>query len=419
MWVSKKFKYTPLFEAHQIVTEATKGKARQESVSVFQAYNRVLAEDIKSDVDLPSASISHFDGYAVRAEDTSQASINNTIFLRVVGKIYLDEEYKGELNSGEAAYISTGAKLPDGADAVIPVEMARSKDGFIKIRHSVRPYENVIPSGRDVKREETIFKVGKILRAQDIKLLMDIKKWRVKVFRKPVVAILSVGSELTNRIEETDLKKFNSQGLMISTLVKEAGGVSLNLGIAPDDMGAIKRLLREGLKKADIVASIGGASVGERDYVWGVTNRLGESQELIRGIKVHPGRVTSLSIVDDKPIVILPGHIQSTVVGFISLLLPLVRLMSGLPSPTPLTTLKAKMYKEMVIKEFVPFERIRFVKVTRVADDYMVKPVTGDSSLTSVVSKTNGFIVIPKGKKVVKEGEAVNVHFINGLFPFD
>jgi len=417
MWVSKKFNCLSLEEAHKLIKKTIKGETRQEVVSVFQAYNRVLAECIISDVDLPPVSISHFDGYAVRAEDTLQASVNNPILLRVVGRIYLDEEYKGEVNVGEATYISTGCKLPTGADAVIPVELAKMEGDFIEVRHSIQPYENVIPAGMDAKRGETIFKVGHTLRAQDIKFLVDIKKWKVKVFRNPVVAIVPVGSELTNQIEDVDVKKFNSHSLMISILVKEAGGVPLDLDIAPDDVNAIKRLLREGLKKADIVVTIGGASVGEKDYVWEAINLLGTSKVIVRGIKVLPGRVTSLSVVNNKPIVMLPGHVQSTLVGFYSILLPLIRLMSGLPSTFPFMTLKARMGQEMVHNKYSSFERIRFVKVTKVADDFIVKPVAGDSSLTSVVAKTNGFIIIPKGKEVIKKGEEVNVHFINGLFP--
>jgi molybdenum cofactor synthesis domain-containing protein len=415
--MSKKFNYLSLEEAHQLIRKAIRGRARQEVVSIFQAYNRVLAEDIASDVDLPSVSISHFDGYAVRAEDTSQASINNPILLRVVGKIYLDEEYKGEVNVSEAVYISTGCKLPAGANAVIPVELAKTKGEFIEVRHSIRPYENVIPAGMDVKRREVIFKVGHILRSQDIKFLVDIKKWKVKVFKKPVVAIASVGSELTDRIEDVGFKKFNSHGLMISILVEEAGGVPLDLGIAPDDVNAIKRLLRKGLKKADIVVTIGGASVGERDYVWEVINLLGTPKVMVRGIKVQPGRVTSLSVVVDKPIVMLPGHVQSTLVGFYSMLLPLIRLLRGLPSTLPLMTLKAKMSQKMMFKRYASFERIRFVRATKVNDNYVAKPIEGDSPLTSVLVKANGFIVIPEGKEVVERGEEVNVYFLKGLFP--
>ena len=417
MWISKKFAYTSLRDVHQLIGEMTRGKAECEVAPVFQAYNRVLAEDIISDVDIPPVSVSHFDGYAVRAEDVFQASVNNPVLLKVVGGIYLGEEFSGEVNVGEAAYISTGANLPVGANAVVPVELARDKGDFIEVRRRVKPYENVIPAGSDVKRGETIFKVGHVLRAQDVKFLVDVKKWRVKVFKKPVVAIVSVGSELTSRIEEADKRKFNSHGEMISILVGEAGGVPVNLGVAPDDVNAVKRLLKKGLEKADILVTVGGASVGEKDCVLEAVKQLGSSKVLVRGVKVQPGRVTSLTVAGGKPIVMLPGHVQSTLVGFYFILLPLMRRMAGHPSPFPFTALKARMSRKILVKEFASFVRVRFVNVTEAEGSFIAEPIMGDSSLTSVVVKANGFIIIPEGMEVIEKGEFVNVHLVNGLFP--
>jgi molybdopterin biosynthesis enzyme len=159
MWVSKKFAYTPLREAHRLIAEITKGKTQQESVPVFHAYNRVLAEDIISDVDIPPFNISHFDGYAVRAEDTFKASVYSPVLLKVVSRIYPGEEFEGGVNAGEAVYISTGCALPAGANAVIPVEMAKNKGDYIEVLRGVQPYENVVPAGADVKGEKKFFQL--------------------------------------------------------------------------------------------------------------------------------------------------------------------------------------------------------------------------------------------------------------------
>jgi molybdenum cofactor synthesis domain-containing protein len=415
MQAGKKFKYVSLEKAYELVRGLAK-KVRQEGVWVHQAYNRILAEEITSEVDIPPCSVSHFDGYAVKAEDVAQASIDNPVLLRVVGRSFLGEEFEDEIKTGEAAYISTGCKLPLSANAVVPLELTRAKGGFIEVRRSVQPFENVISAGSNAKKGGKVFSPGHVLRAQDIKFLMDIKKWKVKVFKKPVVAIFSVGNELTNRIEKSDRKKFDSHSIMISHLISEAGGVPLNLGVAFDDIDDIKRLLISGFEKADIIATIGGSSVGERDYVWEAANQIGTPTATIRGIKVHPGRVTSLVMLE-KPIIMLPGHVQSTLIGFCLLLLPLIRLMAGFTSPFSFTTLKAKMSRKIPLKEFASFKRVRFVKVTRVNSEYIAEPILGDSSLTSIVVKANGFIMIPEGKETVEEGEEVDVHLVNGLFP--
>lgn len=413
MW--KKFSYIPVERAHQILRKTVRVEARREIVPIHEAYNRVLAEDVISNVNIPLFSVSRFDGYAVRAEDTYQASVSNPVFLRLVSPA---EEHECKISFGEAAYISTGSQLTMGADAVVPVEMAKLKGVFIEIRHAIQPNENITPAGKDVKRRETVLKAGQVLRAQDVKLLMELKKWEVMVFRKPLIALISVGSELTNRIEEADVKRFNSHALMILTLVNEAGGIPLDLGIVPDDVNAIKRVLREGLETADIVATIGGCSVGKKDYVWEAVNSLAP-RATIRGVKVQPGRVTSVGVVEGKAIVMLPGHVQSTLVGFHMLLFPLIRLMNGLSLDIPHLTLRAVMSQKLVVKEFASFEKIRFVRVAEADGKYSVKPVLGDSSLVSVVAKANGFIIIPRGRTIIDEGEEVSVHLIPGLFPIN
>lgn len=415
MQAHRRFHYLTLEETHELIKNAISRKAKQEEVPVQQAYNRVLAEDVISEVDIPQYSVSHFDGYAVKAEDVTRASVNNPVLLRVVGRSFLGEEFEHEISNGEAVYLSTGCKLPYGANAVIPVERIRAKGEFIEVRHSVQPYEHVVSAGSDVKKGERVFSVGHVLRAQDVKFLIDIKKWKVKVFKKPLVAIISVGNELTDRIEESDKKKFNSHGVMISHMVNEAGGVPLDFGIAPDDVSAVKRLLVSGLEKADIVVTIGGASVGERDYVWEAANQIGTPNAVIRGIKVQPGRVTSLVLLDKKPIVMLPGHVQSTLVGFYFVLSPIIRIMSGTSVTMPYLTLKAKMSRRIVVKEFLSFKRVRFVKVTEKSGVCVAEPVTGDSSLTRVVVKSDGFMVIPEGREAVEEGEEVDVYLPNGL----
>jgi len=415
MYMHKRFKYLSLDEAYELIRNLV-GKVKEEEVFVQEAYNRVLAEDIISEVDIPCYDVSHFDGYAVKAEDVAQASINNPILLRVAGQSFLGEEFEGEINAGEAVYISTGCKVPLGANAVIPVEQVKVINGFIEVRRSVRPYENIISAGSDVKKGEKVLSQGHVLRAQDIKFLMDIKKWKVRVFKKPVVAIISVGDELTNRIEEADKKKFDSHSIMLSHLINEAGGITIHLGVASDDVNEVKRLLIIGLEKADIVATIGGASLGEKDCCWEAANQIGTPAAIIRGIKVQPGRVSSLMMLD-KPIVMLPGHIQSTLVGFCLILLPLIRHMAGHMSPFSFTTLNARLSRRISVKEFASFIRVRFVKVTKVNGGYIADPILGDSPLTSVVVKANGFIMVPEGKETVEEGEEVDVHLVNGLFP--
>lgn len=411
MWQKKKFDYVAIEKAHELLEQNINFHPKTELIQADQANRRILAEDIISDIDIPPFDVSHFDGYAVRAEDTRNASLRNPVRLRVVPQSH-KQEYG--INTGEAAPILTGNRLPSGADTVIPIERIKLKQEAIEIHYSAQPFEHTIPHGRDIKTAEKVLKSGHLLRPQDTKLLMDIRKWNVWVFEKPKVAVVSIGDELTNRIEEAEAKRFSSLELMISTLISEAGGIPVRTQIVPDNLAAIEHAVKKALEENEVVATIGGSSVGEKDYSWEAINSLNPSLK-IRGIKIHPGRVTSFGLIDDKPIVMLPGHVQSTIVGFFELLLPIIRILSGLLR-TYQPTIEARMTEALAVEEFASFKRVRFVKLNEVNGHYTAKPELGDSSLTSVLVKTNGYIIINENKAMVKKGEKVRVNFIPGLF---
>jgi len=409
--------YMSVVEAIKKMTTAVNMKPKFEVVPIHEAYGRVLAEDVISPINIPQRDSSHFDGYAVRAEDTAHASVDNPVFLKVTGRISPGERAERGINVGEAYYITTGAFLPEGANAVIMVEAtATVEKDLIKVCKSMQPGENVIPAGRDVKRGETVLKKGHVLRAQDVGLLAALRIGEVKVVRRPVVAIISTGDELVDRFEGAEPNKVvNSHSLIISRLVTEAGGIPVEMGITPDDVLKIKEKIEEGLRKADIVLTIGGSSAGEKDFVPKAINSMGKPGVIVHGIKRKPGRVSGLGVIGGKPIVMLPGLVQSMIVGFHVFALPLIRLANGLP-PNSQLTIRAKVAKKVPFKSFIPFQQVTFVKMRRTKDGFIAEPVTGESNLLSVPVKADGFIVTPEHKSVVKEGEEVEVHLLPGLF---
>jgi molybdopterin molybdotransferase len=415
MWKRKRFTYISVEKAQQKIKEAAKLKPKHEMIPTEKGYRRILAETIKSEINIPSENVSHYDGYAVRAKDTLKATIDNPILLKLIPKI---DGAPPKLRQYEAANVLTGHQMALNSDAVVPVEMAKSRGDFIEIRRSLQSLQHVIPAGIDIRKREKIFNIGHILRAQDIKLLMMIKKYDIKVFKKPKIALLSVGDELTNLISETDHAKFDSHKLMVSTMVTEAGGIPLDLGIAIDKKESIKRKLIKGLDKAEIVATIGGCSLGEKDLVWETLKSLKPTTK-VRGIKIQPGRVSSLGIFDDKIMVMLPGHIQSTFTGFYFLLLPIIRLYSGLPIELSYSNITAKIQKEIEFRHFRPFKKLRFVKVTKKGTNYVAEVIQGDSSLINNIVKANGCIIIPERKTQIKKKEEVKIHLFPGLFPFN
>jgi molybdenum cofactor synthesis domain-containing protein len=414
----RKLSYLGVDEAVKKIVTTVNIKPEFEVVPIHKAYGRVLVEDVVSGVDVPPSDISHFDGYAIRAEDAVHASVASPVSLKVIGRIYPGERVEKGVNPGEAYYITTGSFLPESADAVIMVEAtAIVEKDIIKICKTMKPGENVIPAGEDVKKDETVFKKGHVLRAQDIGFLAVLRSGKVKVFRKPVVAIISSGDELINPMEENDPDKIvNSHSLVVSKLIMEIGGIPLDLGIVSDNLIKIKEKIEGGLQKADMILTIGGCSVGKKDFVLRAINQIGKPGVIVHGIKRKPGRVSGVGVIKGKPIVMLPGLIQSTIVGFHVLALPLIRLASGLPATNLLQTRRAKIAKDVAFKKFIPFQQVTFVKINIEKDQVIAQPIIGESNLISIPVKASGFIVTPGHKPIIKKGEEVEVHLLPGLF---
>jgi len=412
----RKFLYASTDEALKKTLSLTSIKPGLETVPVQDAYKRVLAEDIISPVNIPERDTSYFDGYAVRAEDTAGASSGRPVTLKVLGRIILSEGRVLRVSRGEACYVSTGTAIPEGTDAVVPVERTMLEENRVKVIHKVDRGEHVIPAGDDVRKGQVVLKRQHILRAQDTGLLATLKIGDVKVFKKPLVAIVPVGDELTTRLEEVGPKKvYASHGLIISSLIKESGGIPVQLDVAPDNPEKIGESILSGLGKADMVITIGGSSVGEKDFVAEAVNRVGSPGMVVHGLKIKPGRVTGLGVVNGKPVVLLPGLILSTIVGYYSLAQSLILLGAGIEPESYMPPIEAKMGEEIRFKEYLPFEKVTFVHLSWTKQGFVANPVFGESAYISVLAKADGFIITPEKRSVVEEGEVVEVHLIPGL----
>ncbi len=402
------FKYVSLEEAYRRIKRNIKLRLKKETVSVNESIKRVLAEKIFSPANLPEKTVSHFDGYAVRSIDTIDSSVRNPVKLKVKGKIFLDTRVKISINRMEAAYISTGAVLPEGSDSVIPVERVRKRnEEYIEVLKPVKKHENVTVLGSDFKAGEEMFGIGHVLRPQDIKLLKHVGVKRVKVYRRPLLSLIPVGSEFSDSLGLRRKKETSS--LMVTKLVEENGGKVRVFKPVPDDPRMLRTVISKALSRGDIVATIGGASVGAKDYVLEALSSLPNSKILFRGIKIQPGRVTTVVLVESKPIVLLPGHVQSTWVGVTFVLIPLIRLFSGRKLEAAYSTLEAKLVERLVLREYLPFKRIRFVRVTDKDGEKLAYPILGDSSMHKPLVLSNGFVMVPEMVSELSRGQKVEV----------
>lgn len=270
--------------------------------------DRVLAEDVVSDLDSPPFDKAMVDGYAVRSGDVGER--------RVVGEITAGVQSLKPLAVGEAVRIMTGAPLPPEADAVVMQERVQALDGgHIRIFEAVRPGQNVMPRGQEMRTGETVLQRGRVLGPQHLGILATVGKSHVAVVRQPRVAVLSTGDELVEPDQHpVGAQIRNSNAVMLAGQIVRAGGVPHLLGICRDDVDALRKMVRDGLEH-DVLLLTGGVSVGKLDLVPGVLGELGV-EPIFHKVAMKPGKPLFFGKTPTCLVFGLPGNPVSALVGF-------------------------------------------------------------------------------------------------------
>jgi len=410
--------YVSIRRGYNKLRENIKVQPQIEYAETLESYGRVLYKDVISSVDIPPRASSHMDGMAVIADDIKYASSSSPTTLHIVRNVGLGNVPNHLLHSGQAARIATGGYLPSRADTVVPIEQIRivSKN-MVDILASLSKGSFISPSGMDVKKGAKLFHRGTILRAQDVALLSMVGIMRVSVFKKPKVAIIPTGGELTDNPSEIKQGKiFNTNSHIISRLVQEAGGVSMDLGTTPDKVEEIQKKMKLALTKTDIILTIGGSSMGEHDVVEESINSMGSPGILVHGVKLDRGRVAGMGVIKGKPIIILPGPIQGSLNAFVVFAQPLLRFLSGLPefSRTGINCTLAERWEAR--KKFRDFVKVVYVHIMLTkCGKFKAIPITGETAAMTVLTRANGYILVPEKTAAIEAGEQIHVNLLPGL----
>ena len=299
-----------------------------EKVNLLSALGRVLAEDVASTRDIPPWDNSSMDGYAVRAADTRGATRERPARLAVIGEIPAGRVASRPVGPGEAYRIMTGAPMPEGADAVIPVEEVLAEQDKVGCLREVASKEFVRPLGEDVRRGDLVLSRGTCLTPAAIGLLASLGRASVEVYQRPRVAILSTGDELVEIEERLGPGKItDSNTYTLAAQVRAAGGVPVSLGIARDTLESLIERFRWGLT-ADCVLSSAGVSVGDHDHVRDALEHLGARLRFWK-VAMRPGKALTFALLGGKPVFGLPGNPVSSMVTFEVFLRPALRKMMG------------------------------------------------------------------------------------------
>lgn len=368
-----------------------------EPVAITEAPGRVNAEDVQAKVDLPPFASSAMDGFAVRAADLPGR-------LRISGESAAGTPFDGKLDAGSAVAISTGAVVPQGADAVVPVELVVRRDNELEMSQTAEPGAHIRPRGGDVAVGEVVARAGARLTPAGVAAAAAAGIAELLCARRPRVAVLTTGSELVDPGDELGPGQiYETNGLMLSSTLAAAGAEVLVEPTVADDEAALREALDRGLS-ADVLVTSGGVSVGEHDLVRAVEGELGV-EEVFWRVAIKPGKPVSFGTRGDTLVFGLPGNPVSALVGNELFVKPALRALQGLADPLPRFEpgqLAATLRRNEERDEFV---RAR----SQVNGEALVlEPVTGQESHMIVRSAAADALVhIPRGNGELAAGSTV------------
>lgn len=369
-----------------------------------EALGHVLAEPIVANDDLPPWDNSSMDGFAVRAGDLVAATPNSPVRLHVVGDLPAGYAPSGAVETGQAIRIMTGAPIPPGADAVAIVETTRMEGNDVLIEAPVRDGANIRLAGESVMKGSTVLPAGLLIRAADVGLLASLGRTRVRVIRKPVVAVLSSGDELVPPDQAPGPGQIRDSNRF--TLVAHLAGLgftAMDCGNAPDRESDLEALFCKAVAMADVVVSTGGVSVGDHDLTKIVLARLG-TMDFWR-VAIRPGKPLAFGFIEGKPVFGLPGNPVSSLVVLDQIVRPALRHLAGqvrLDREVWTAWLEEPLRRSPGRTEFIR-------AVIRWEDGRFLARTTGaqGSGILTSLSRANGFLIVPAEVAELPAGAAV------------
>lgn len=375
-----------------------------EQIGLLDAVGRVLAEDIIAPYDLPQSNTSAMDGFAVQAADCQPGSR-----LQVIGFFQAGGEVNLGLTPGCAIKIMTGAGIPPGSDAVVPVEEITEEDGHIIINSCVSAKDHIRFKGEDVVTGERVLTSSTQLKPADIGILASFNRATIPVFRRPHVAILSSGDELLELgSAPAEGKIINSNSYSLAAAVKEIGAVPVLIGIARDTRESLESKIREGLK-ADALITSAGVSAGDLDLVREILQKFGV-QQLFWKVAIKPGGPVAFGIKGNTPVFSLPGNPVSTMITFEELVRPAILKMMG---HTKVLKCRVPAVLGEDVKKTPGKASFLRVRMSKSADGYQAS-LSGNqqTSYIKTMVRADGIALLPQERDRFKAGEVVMVNLM-------
>jgi molybdopterin molybdotransferase len=386
-------------EALRLIQANTVPIERTEIISIQDALDRVLAEDVLADRFVPPFDRSAMDGYAVIAEDTFRAE-EQQVLLTLDGVIHAGEVSGITVVKDHCVQIATGSPIPAGADAVVMVEFTEQRGQQILITKPVYPGANISRRGEDISEGDIVLSKGSVLSPAKIGTLTALGRTQVTVYQKPSVSVIATGTEIVPPGEPLlPGQIYDVNSYTLEAILKNNGATVIRHPIITDDSNQLADELEKALE-SDMIIFSGGSSVGEKDLLANVLENSGEV--LFHGVQIKPGKPTLFGIARQKPVIGMPGHPTSCLSNAYIFIVPAIRKMARLPPDTE-RVVKARMGKRIVSSS----GRKQFLTVR--LENGIAYPVFKHSGAITSMAQADGYIILPVNLDVIEEGEEVEV----------
>ncbi len=382
-----------------------------EGLPLAQLTGRIVAEDMDSRVDSPSSTSSRKDGYAVMSSDLAAVGEETPVELKIVGQLAAGDDANLQITSGQAVRVTTGAPLPEGADAVLSEEFCDLTADTITARRIAEEGRNVLGQGTDIRQGEQVAAKGEKLSPALIGLLASAGFDRVPVYQLPKVAVIASGNEVVAPGEPlSDGKLYASNMVEIGSWLTYYG-LSYSAELVSDNASEIESAIASRLSETDVFITSGGAWGSEHDLILDVVEKLGW-QGIYRRVRMGPGKPVGFGLLEQKPFFILPGGPPSNEMAFLQLALPAIMKMKG-EAAFSFPIVRAQLADTVSgHKDWTQFIHAR---LETDKNQLIVKPAKLKSRLVSMARK-DALIIIPEGWEEWIAGEVIDIQLLNPDF---
>jgi len=416
--LQRRLKLTPYNDVEAKIVAAFSGiKPSVEEVPADLVLGRVCSGDVSSKFSVPSTTVSAMDGYAIRSVESQKASTLIPVRFKILGSVFPASDATGlRITGNECFYVATGATLPNGADAVVKVEDTKFAGSEMTVTRPIANLKNVVERGEDFEAGRTLFRKGHVFNSADVALLISAGVSSVRVFHSPLVGILSIGDELREFRQRKADSNLENQNIivnnffnLISGLLGELGIQAKLIGICKDDSNEITKSIESHIGNYDAILTIGGSSVGEKDFTPDALSAAIGSRIIFHGVRMVPIKPAGLFTVNNKPVVVIPSHASSAAFSFFLIALPVLNIISGLEFNDRKLRLDATCVEQ--IENTRPIDAIALVSLARKDGAYHVMHLGWGSNVISNLSLANGFVIMNRNSTIQKS-ERVEIQLL-------